>query len=1438
MRPHRTVTTMDNPRRTGPYVLVLLLLLQSFAAISVSANPTAGVVSTFDGGIAAPTASVTEGQINTQIGIEVPRNVTFNSASFLVNAKAEVSSPGQVYIDIGQDGVKEWAFEGLGYGDLGHQNTFSNGNTSSEVFSAGAALSSLFFLPFASSIESAQVNTSFTPEVNGGLMPVGAVTDYTSGDTDNDTLPEIVVLSRDSTVTGFNAGILRIDWDSASGLNTSNWTQTCAGATEVDLGDFNGDGHEDVVTFAYGADLACVHFTNPNTSAIGSAQPLALYTSSIAGAVGDFNHDGHADVVSIHSGGQFVVRTYSDKTSSFGANQTHTINMNNTATPATLSYLTAGAFGSNNSTFSVVVTDLFSHSTPIGWVNGSGITESPHHFDGVGSQPITGDIDGDGDIDFIGTNQQGYTIALNTGLQWNTTDVLATNELATASALINASVFDHDGDGTNSLIVPNPAATDGNAQSLEGNLTVYALNSTAIGSISAVVQPWSIPTNAQPVDMNGDGLMEHVVAAGENSLGLYIGGWHHIGLDVNNDGQDDLATSGYAGDASFGMTPLYIEDPVGNISSILSVLMNALPYTVDGFDVRLSTLEFSMSNTGNGTFNLSGLDIGYDADFIVENNPYSAGNLTNIINQQQTAGTGTILIPIPVSSTLNGTFAVSGLTAQYVPGAPNLSLPPTPVVFVSELTSDRVTIEWQDISDFGDDLIQFEVFRSAPNTTFDLTSPLTNGGANMTIDGEVVQGESYVYGVRSLHSFGVTSSMSTALLVTIPYPAPPSAVNGLTLSDTTNDTGGSLDVTWNISGDGPVEYRVYVESSNITSLDGLVAIATLPHSTNQPTMSVNTAEVGSILVDGTPYYAAVVAFDSYGNATSSFSTAGPASPLNNSMRSALIEYTLSSSSDHTLGQFGLSALDSLYLNITLSANGELLAGEDLELHAEASGVMFSISGTTDAEGVWQAVAAEDLTELGGTFTTFFDSASFTIEYLGNSGAISMQPVAPATLTLEGIGLLRAEISMDGSVLSVDESGVYNLEVDLSAELPTQNTYLEGLTYSWEQHNASGNVTSSGTIEVKGGQLILSGTANSTDTLTLISDPSKSWIIPSINPLVFSFTGGSDDSGNVTNETDSNGTENNQTEEPSFPDATLPGAIDCGTATYAWEGNDTDSTIECTITNPNPFDVFVGFSWKVIPTTLPPFTFESSSLTGSGPTLTISAEGSTQVEFLPVRNGPSDGLFPGIQGVEYVVYITCSEFGGANQCDSMATPTASTEGELQWTLAEQPEVEPPVDTTPTDTKSSTPLLVGSILGLLLVVAVVGGVIVLRNKDDEEDDWYDADEEETDAPVVEKPGSESSKSLQELKSEGRSIDDIEVPEERASSLFDEFDTSPVEEIEDYESETFDDESSFEEADGEAEEPDISTDENGTEWWEDEEGVWWYREEGWEDWAVWED
>ena len=1426
------VNTMEHPNRTGSFLLVLLLLLQTVALMPAAANPTSGTVSTFNGGQASPTLTLTGGQIDTSLGIEVPRNVTFDSASFLVSARDEVATPGQVYIDIGQDGVKEWAFEGPGYGDLGHQNSFFNGNASVDFHSTGMVSSPPIFLPFGASIDTAEVNASFAPDVNGGLLPIGAVNDYTSGDVDNDTLPEVVVLSSDSATTSFNAALMIVDWTSNAGLNTSSWVQTCAGSSEVATGDFNGDGHDDLVAFAYGSDLACVHIMNASTGAIGAAQGISLYSNSISASVGDFDLDGYADLVSIHTGGTFALRTYNSKTSSFAANLTQSVNMNNSANPTTLVSMVSGHFAANSTVFSVVVTDLFGHSTPLGWINGSGISENPNHFDGLESDIIAGDIDGDGDIDFIGSNQMGYTVAQNDGSQWNTTDHLTTVQLN------NASVFDHDGDGLASLVVPFGGSSDGSALTVEGNLTAYALNSTAVGASTSVVQPWSIPTNVKAIDMNGDGVVEHIVAAGELSSGLFIASWQHVTMDIDDDGQDDLGVEGYAGDAAYGMEPLYILDPLGNMTSRLSPLMNALPYNADGYGVRLSSVNFAFTNTADGTFNLSSMDIGYDADFIVENNPFSAGNLTNIINQQQTAGVGNFVVTLPVNSTLSGVFSVSGLVAQYSPGAPNISLPPTPVVSVTELTSDRVQLEWQDMIEFGDDLIEFEVFRAAPGVSFDLTSPYTTSGANTTVDGDVEHGTSYVYGVRSLHSYGVTSNMSSPLTVTVPFPAPPAAVAGFNFVDTPGDEGGSLDFSWNISIDGAVEYGVYLETQAIEAIDALQPIATIEHSTENQIMVLSTVDEGLTIIDGTDYYAAVVAFDEYGNATTSFSALGPVISLNNSQRTALIEYDLSTSSTYEDGGFGLSALDSLHLNITLTADGVPLEGELVSLTIEASGVDVELSGTTNSSGVWQAIEAEDLTELGGPFITFFDSASMTIEYLGTTGSPTMQPVGPANLTLQGLGLLRADITTQGTQLNLDDEGVFDLEVNIVAELPTQNTYLEGLVYTWEQKDASGNVTSTGDVEVKGGQIILSGTANATDTLVLTSDASKSWIVPSMNPLMFTFTGGPDTGSNQT--TGGNGTnDTNTTQEPTFPDVTLPGAVDCGTATYPWIDDGTDASIMCTITNPNSFDVFLGFSWKVTPTTPPPVTFEAPFGVGSAPIITISAEDSVQVEFSPVRNGPSDGLFPGIQGVGYVVFFSCSELGGTNQCDSMTTPTASTEGELQWTLGEAPEVDTPVDTDSDGTKGNAPLIIGSIIGILALIAGGAGVILLRKSDDEEDDWYAESIDDVEPEIIEKPTKPTSKSLDQLHNEGRSLDDIEGPKDHRPSLFDEFDNNTVESYDETEVEDLEEALEDEETSEEGEEDDgISVDENGTEWWEDEEGVWWYREEGWEDWAVWED
>jgi hypothetical protein len=189
---------------------------------------------------------------------------------------------------------------------------------------------------------------------------------------------------------------------------------------------------------------------------------------------------------------------------------------------------------------------------------------------------------------------------------------------------------------------------------------------------------------------------------------------------------------------------------------------------------------------------------------------------------------------------------------------------------------------------------------------------------------------------------------------------------------------------------------------------------------------------------------------------------------------------------------------------------------------------------------------------------------------------------------------------------------------------------------------------------------------------------------------------------------------------------------------------------------------------------------------------------------------------------------------------MSSPSATTDGELQWTLAPQLEVDEPIDTEPAETKGGSGALVGGIIAVL-VLGGLGAAFVLLRPRQEEDDWFEEFDDDDDEGEDSVPVSKPSRSLDEMKSEdtGGKVD--LTPPERRPSLFDEVDGRV--DIEDFQDDFEEEvEALDEEAEHAAEETTeddgITVDEEGTEWWEDEEGVWWYREEGWEDWAVWED
>ena len=89
------------------------------------------------------------------------------------------------------------------------------------------------------------------------------------------------------------------------------------------------------------------------------------------------------------------------------------------------------------------------------------------------------------------------------------------------------------------------------------------------------------------MDMDGDGVLEHVVAAGESNLGVFIGGWHSIELDADGDGNPEMSREGYAGDSSNNLPALSMTDESNGIRDDFIQIINSQPtsgwiWNIDG----------------------------------------------------------------------------------------------------------------------------------------------------------------------------------------------------------------------------------------------------------------------------------------------------------------------------------------------------------------------------------------------------------------------------------------------------------------------------------------------------------------------------------------------------------------------------------------------------------------------------------------------------------------------------------------------------------------------------------------------------------------------------------------------------------------------------------------------------------------------------------------
>ena len=348
--------------------------------------------------------------------------------------------------------------------------------------------------------------------------------------------------------------------------------------------------------------------------------------------------------------------------------------------------------------------------------------------------------------------------------------------------LTNATILDYDLDQLPTCWCPMPVIPTATLPPY-GNISAYGFFSwgTHRTALRGPLQPCLSQEPLRAVhfgDMDGDGSIEQLVLVGEGS--------HHgvsflpTTRSATTSTRTAVLISVRKGMRQRHQRSFDADDPrqSGNLTTSLNILSPGLPYVSDGYGIQMAFVNLSMHSITEGEFTFSGLDVRYTADFLVNANPSLTGNLSNALNQQMTAGSGTLQIPLQFNTSANGSFVIYSPNLGYADGAPNIALPPTPVLNLVDAQPDRVVIDWQPITAFGDDLLTL-LYRSpagqanlqtnyASTNTAPLTwrfSPANRGAA----------------GCRAFTSF--IASYPLPLTVDIPYPTPKSFVPNLTAAD-------------------------------------------------------------------------------------------------------------------------------------------------------------------------------------------------------------------------------------------------------------------------------------------------------------------------------------------------------------------------------------------------------------------------------------------------------------------------------------------------------------------------------------------------------------------------------------------------------------------------------------------------------------------------------
>ena len=1419
-------------------MLAMLMLLCTLGGVpGVVANPQSGTITTFADGSSSVTVA-TDSTTPVSVNLSLLRNTTIDDAMLHLTYDVQDPSPGHVTLDVDDDGMYEWHLGGNGDGSLGEQTEFAAGVASTAVGSNGNMTwlnAGSWRLPRSATMASSEITVGFTPTLGAQFAAVGAVSALEAGDMNGDGREDAIYLVTDHTGTN-GTEWPHIGWTTWTGSAMStSWIPTCADADGLLVGDANNDTRADVLVIASSENTLCQHLSG--TSAWAHSVNISLDPKFEDAVLADLDGDGQADLVTLDADGRMGLRGFSG--GAFASTAITTTVSSGSQIPMTENFaaLAVGSFYGSGPMIAVAEDDMMADYNTLWNFSAGSWQVSTSDFECTGGPMTIFDWDADGVDDILGPTASGGCLATWNGSAWSTASV-------SLAGLHNISVGDHDRDGDLELFRPDEGSPDGSDTTRTGGLSMHDFDgSGGVQSASVTRDPHTSPRALIFADLDGDGLDEQVVAAGEASPGLFLGAWHTIEWDLESDGTADMSAEGYAS----ATAPLSEPDQGMLIPAVAAELINSQTI-YDTFETAWAVLDPTARARGAGTVTQSALNMTYTATFTVESNPTNT-NLSVVLNSYMQLGTGSLELPLNITASRNGTLTLDSLQINWVEGATTVQAPPAPVLSLFGFDHSQVSLSWTNTTQPGD-LIAYQLFRTPAGTQFNINQPLIEMLGNGYQDVDGVTNADWDYAVRSVHEFGSTSTLSNVVTVQVPDTPPPVDTTppepaGVGLADVPDDMGGALNLTWTPSASSDVAYTLlFVENADFGDATGMTPLFNLSAGES------NTSFLLTGLTDGENHWAAAVAVDTSGNAWWNVTTVGPVHATNDTTRASSLSMVVTGAGAYDDGsRSGVEghAGSPLHFAMQLTSEGAPMAQEAISLSITSSKGTTSVPLVTDVTGS-ASHGWDDWLDFVSEVGAVGGEIQVSAGWAGGDWGAANQAVAPASAAETVIATVDATVAAGETSIQLDGDGRGFATLSVDPPLGFENAVLEGLGVFWQLGNGTTVLGANGTLPLDasgdaeipvaymtGGWLDL--TPQAPWWLSLSPETVRIDLLPPppIRGCMDAAANNFDDDA----ELDDGSCTYDAELQFVLVDCEPDDWVMWDNATRTFE-DVTEHELTCALQNPNDVNVLLDFDFDASETR-PGFSHDLES-------------SQVWIEALSMLNFTLQPMMwpEGTTVVNGTLTVTIS---------MSATDWVDTQGEfvLFYGFDPAPAVAPPVTEPPTTSGprdeggdgSNTMLILGAVGGLVaVIVAFVALRILMRDPEDEEDeeetmDWAaEAEKPARSAPALD--DLPTGRSLDELTTRGATGTKVSMtksrkvdrrPGSRPTPIHEliEEDAAPEPEPEETH-EAYEDHG--DEGHDYTQDEDYHVDEEGVEWWKDEVGQWWYKYPDEEDWEAFEE